>query len=159
MTSVLVKQDKEIKRLNKRVVELEGELVAWKAYAREASTGTSEDLMLRANNPWKLTGKELAILFAIMRRPYGVSRDQVMNAIYGVSDPNEQPEVKILDVFICKLRRKLREAGPEDCRIPRGAISTIWGRGYKLENDARKRLIEILGMDPSHDIDELPKTG
>ena len=159
MTSVLVKQDKEIKRLNRRVVELEGELEAWKAHAREASLGTSEDLMMRANNPWKLTGKELGVLFSIMRRPHGVSRDQMMNAIYGVIDPGEQPEIKIIDVFVCKLRRKLREAGPEDCRIPRGAISTIWGRGYKLEDDARKRLIEIIGMDPSRDIDEPPQTG
>ena len=159
MASVLVKQDKEIKRLNRRVVELENELEAWKAHAREASLGTSEDLMLRANNPWKLTWKELSVLFAIMRRPHGVNRGQMMNAIYGVIDPGEQPEIKIIDVFVCKLRRKLREAGPEDCRIPRGAISTIWGRGYKLDDDARKRLIEIIGMDPSRDIDELPQTG
>lgn len=39
---------------------------------------------------------------------------------------------KIIDVFICKLRAKLRPHGLE--------IATIWGRGYELTPDARARL-------------------
>lgn len=152
MTSVLVKQDKEIKRLNKRVVELEQEVEAWKQYAREMSTGSSEDLMLRAYNPWKLTWKELSVLFAILRRPAGVSRENIMNAVYGPIDPEEQPDIKIVDVFICKLRKKLREAGSEEHRVPPDAITTIWGRGYRMDPDAKKKLVRILEIDPQMDV-------
>ena len=38
----------------------------------------------------------------------------------------DEPEVKIIDVFICKLRKKLANAGAAEL------IGTVWGRGYVL---------------------------
>ena len=48
------------------------------------------------------------------------------NHLYGGLD---EPELKIIDVFICKIRKKLREAtGGQD------PIETVWGRGYVLRD-------------------------
>jgi two-component system cell cycle response regulator CtrA len=42
----------------------------------------------------------------------------------------DEPEVKIIDVFICKLLKKLAHAGAADL------IGTVWGRGYVLRDPA-----------------------
>lgn len=39
------------------------------------------------------------------------------------------PELKIIDVFICKLRKKLGEAIDGE-----NYIETVWGRGYVLRD-------------------------
>ena len=49
-----------------------------------------------------------------------------LNHLYGGMD---EPELKIIDVFICKLRRKLAEALGHD-----SIIETVWGRGYVLRD-------------------------
>ena len=41
----------------------------------------------------------------------------------------DEPELKIIDVFICKLRKKLSEANSGD-----NHIETVWGRGYVLRD-------------------------
>ena len=41
---------------------------------------------------------------------------------------DDEPEVKIIDVFVCKLRRKLSEMHPDAEKF----IETVWGRGYRL---------------------------
>ena len=46
-----------------------------------------------------------------------------LNHLYGGMD---EPELKIIDVFICKLRKKLAQAGADNL------IATVWGRGYVL---------------------------
>jgi len=75
-----------------------------------------------------LTGKEWAILELLaLRKDRTVSKDDFFNHIYGGID---EPEVKIVDVFICKLRQKLRAHGAGDL------IATVWGRGYRLTEDA-----------------------
>jgi DNA-binding winged helix-turn-helix (wHTH) protein len=38
----------------------------------------------------------------------------------------DEPEMKIIDVFVCKLRKKLAQAGADNM------IGTIWGRGYMM---------------------------
>lgn len=48
-----------------------------------------------------------------------------LNYLYGGMD---EPELKIIDVFICKLRRKIAEALNDD-----SYIETVWGRGYVLK--------------------------
>jgi two-component system cell cycle response regulator CtrA len=53
-----------------------------------------------------------------------VTKEQFLNHLYGGI---EEPEQKIIDVFICKLRKKLNNAsGGKDY------IETSWGRGYVL---------------------------
>ena len=55
----------------------------------------------------------------------GDSHD-ILNHLYGGMD---EPELKIIDVFICKLRKKLAEASGGQ-----NLIETVWGRGYVLRD-------------------------
>ena len=71
-----------------------------------------------------LTGKEYAILeLLVMRRNMVLTKEIFLNHLYGGLD---EPEMKIIDVFICKLRKKLATAGAPSL------IGTVWGRGYIL---------------------------
>ncbi len=75
-----------------------------------------------------LTGKEYSILeLLVLRRGIALTKDAFLNHLYGGMD---EPEMKIIDVFICKLRKKLQLAGAGNL------IGTIWGRGYMLRDDA-----------------------
>jgi two-component system cell cycle response regulator CtrA len=77
-----------------------------------------------AGKPVRLTGKEYSILeLLVMRKGMVLTKDVFLNHLYGGMD---EPEVKIIDVFICKLRKKLAEAGARD------VIGTVWGRGYTV---------------------------
>lgn len=74
-----------------------------------------------------LTGKEYAILELLaIRKGAALTKEAFLNHLYGGMD---EPELKIIDVFICKLRRKLYELTQQD-----GYIETIWGRGYMLRD-------------------------
>ena len=79
-----------------------------------------------ASRPVHLTGKEYAILeLLVMRNGMVLTKEVFLNHLYGGLD---EPEVKIIDVFICKLRKKLAEAGA------RNVIGTVWGRGYTVRD-------------------------
>ena len=75
--------------------------------------------------PVNLSVKEYSILELMAARQGSVlTKEMFLNALYGGMD---EPEIKIIDVFICKLRKKLAEAsGGKDY------IETTWGRGYAL---------------------------
>lgn len=74
-----------------------------------------------------LTSKEYAIMeLLIVRRGAILTKDTFLNHLYGGID---EPEMKIIDVFICKLRRKLQRFGAGHM------ITTVWGRGYILTED------------------------
>ena len=72
-----------------------------------------------------LTGKEYQMLELLsLRKGSTLTKEMFLNHLYGGMD---EPELKIIDVFICKLRKKLAEAtGGESY------IETVWGRGYVL---------------------------
>jgi two-component system cell cycle response regulator CtrA len=75
-----------------------------------------------------LTGKEYAILeLLVLRKGMVLTKEAFLNHLYGGMD---EPEVKIIDVFVCKLRKKLAKAGLD------GVIGTIWGRGYMIRDMA-----------------------
>jgi two-component system cell cycle response regulator CtrA len=74
-----------------------------------------------------LTGKEYAMLeLLILRKGTTLTKEMFLNHLYGGMD---EPEVKIIDVFICKLRKKLAAATAGD-----NNIETVWGRGYVLRD-------------------------
>lgn len=80
-----------------------------------------------AGKPVWLSGKPFALLECLMLRKGKVqSKEQILTALYGGMD---EPEVKIIDVFICKLRKK----------IPADLIRTVWGRGYMIHDDTVTR--------------------
>ena len=74
-----------------------------------------------------LTGKEYGILELLsLRKGTTLTKEMFLNHLYGGMD---EPELKIIDVFICKLRKKLSTAtGGENY------IQTVWGRGYVLRD-------------------------
>lgn len=147
--STILKQQAEIKSLRKQVDELKGEVAEWQRLAQIAMTGADQDVMLRVFNPWGLTRKELGVLFAILRRPNGATRDQIMLALYTGESIDSQPEIKVIDVFVCKVRRKLAEVADSQYALPRSAIETVWGTGYKIAPEHHAKLTSIMGYDPS----------
>jgi len=74
-----------------------------------------------------LTGKEYQMLELLsLRKGTTLTKEMFLNHLYGGMD---EPELKIIDVFICKLRKKLAEATGGETYI-----ETVWGRGYVLRD-------------------------
>src|ERR1017187_5348964 len=72
-----------------------------------------------------LTGKEYQMLeFLSLRKGATISKEMFLTQLYGGMD---EPEIKIIDVFVCKLRKKLASASNG-----KNYIETVWGRGYVL---------------------------
>jgi len=79
------------------------------------------------NQPVHLTGKEYGILELLsLRKGTTLTKEMFLNHLYGGMD---EPELKIIDVFICKLRKKLSKATDGE-----NYIETVWGRGYVLRD-------------------------
>ncbi|WP_112322656.1 response regulator transcription factor CtrA [Oceanibium sediminis] len=79
--------------------------------------------------PVHLTGKEYQMLELLsLRKGTTLTKEMFLNHLYGGMD---EPELKIIDVFICKLRKKISEATGGD-----SFIETVWGRGYVLRDPA-----------------------
>ena len=76
-----------------------------------------------------LTGKEYQMLELLaLRKGNTLTKEMFLSHLYGGMD---EPEMKIIDVFICKLRKKLANAsGGKDY------IETVWGRGYVMREQA-----------------------
>lgn len=74
-----------------------------------------------------LTGKEYGILELLaLRKGTTLTKEMFLNHLYGGMD---EPEAKIIDVFVCKLRKKLANAADGH-----NFIETVWGRGYVLRD-------------------------
>lgn len=79
------------------------------------------------NKPLHLTGKEYGILELLsLRKGMTLTKEMFLNHLYGGMD---EPELKIIDVFVCKLRKKLSSATGDE-----NYIETVWGRGYVLRD-------------------------
>jgi len=77
--------------------------------------------------PLHLTGKEYGILQLLsLRKGTTLTKEMFLNHLYGGMD---EPELKIIDVFICKLRQKLGAATEGE-----NYIETVWGCGYVLRD-------------------------
>lgn len=77
--------------------------------------------------PVHLTGKEFGVLELLtLRKGTTLTKDMFLNHLYGGID---EPELKIIDVFICKVRKKLATASGGE-----NYIATVWGRGYVLRD-------------------------
>ena len=83
--------------------------------------------------PLHLTGKEYGILELLsLRKGTTLTKEMFLNHLYGGMD---EPELKIIDVFICKLRKKLAAATNGD-----NYIETVWGRGYVLRDPSGEEI-------------------
>ena len=77
--------------------------------------------------PLHLTGKEYGILQLLsLRKGTTLTKEMFLNHLYGGMD---DPGLKIIDVFICLLRKKLAAATEGE-----NYIETVWGRGYVLRD-------------------------
>lgn len=109
MDDLLGIQQIEIETLRERIRQLEKEL---------CPPAVSVPL------EWMLTPSEAKVFSHLTTREV-VSKQSIMLAMY--SDRIDvEPEIKIVDVFICKLRKKLQRFGVE--------IVTMWGHGYGLKD-------------------------
>jgi two-component system cell cycle response regulator CtrA len=80
--------------------------------------------------PVRLTGMEYGILELLsLRKGTTITKEMFLNHLYGGG--MHEPELKIIDVFVCKLRKKLAQATGGS-----HYIETIWGRGYVLRDAA-----------------------
>ena len=79
------------------------------------------------DQPVHLTGKEYGILELLsMHKGTTMTKEMFLNHLYGGTD---EPELKIIDVFVCKLRKKLAQATGGN-----HYIETVWGRGHMLRD-------------------------
>ncbi|MEZ5893695.1 MAG: response regulator transcription factor [Parvularculaceae bacterium] len=79
-----------------------------------------------------LTGKEYQMLELLsLRKGTTLTKEMFLNHLYGGMD---EPELKIIDVFICKLRKKLAAATQGE-----HYIETVWGRGYVLRDQVDEK--------------------
>ncbi len=79
-----------------------------------------------------LTGKEYQMLELLsLRKGTTLTKEMFLNHLYGGMD---EPELKIIDVFICKLRKKLAAATGGVHHI-----ETVWGRGYVLRDPVEEK--------------------
>ncbi|MBD9372094.1 helix-turn-helix domain-containing protein [Rhizobium sp. ARZ01] len=76
---------------------------------------------------WLLTSSEAKVFAHLASRDF-CTRESILLSMYS-DRVDEAPEPKIVDVFICKLRRKVKPFGV--------AIDTIWGRGWSLQDRNR----------------------
>lgn len=71
-----------------------------------------------------LTGKEYSILeLLVLRKGMVLTKEAFLNHLYGGMD---EPEIRIIHVFVCRLRKKLAAAGADNL------IGTVWGRGFMI---------------------------
>lgn len=86
--------------------------------------------------PLHLTSKEYGILELLsLRKGTALTKEMFLNHLYGGID---EPELKIIDVFICKLRKKLADANGGH-----NYIETLWGRGYMLRDPLASETKEV----------------
>jgi DNA-binding winged helix-turn-helix (wHTH) protein len=87
----------------------------------------------------RFTVKEATMVRSLCR--YGSTRVTTKEAfLLDLYARQDEPELKIIDVFVCKIRKKVRDAG-----MP-SVFETIWGRGYRLDPNVEVVLPEGPGV-------------
>ncbi|MGV6876658.1 helix-turn-helix domain-containing protein [Pseudochelatococcus sp. B33] len=105
---LIAHQQREIETLRERVRQLEDAL---------APPGVHVPI------EWRLTPVEATVYQCLASR-HEATKQAIMTALYGTR-PDDAPEIKIVDVIVCHIRKKLKPFGIE--------IRTIWGRGYAID--------------------------
>ena len=97
-------------------------------------------VVMLAGNPVHLTSKEYGILELLsLRKGTTLTKEMFLNHLY---DGMGEPKLKIIDVFVCKLRKKLAQATGGS-----HYIETVWGRGYVLRDPAVRAENPAPGID------------
>lgn len=89
----------------------------------------------RGDQQVQLTGKEWEIFARLYeRRPAVLSQEQLSDWLYQLEDA--EPEIRIIDVFICRLRKKLKPLGVR--------IGNHWGKGYSLLLESEQQIHDVV---------------
>lgn len=90
--------------------------------------------------PVRFTGKEFAILeLLILRKGTTLSKEALLSHLYNGMD---EPEMKVIDVFVCKVRKKLALAGAPDF------VGTVWGMGYTVRDPRTADVVDETSLAP-----------
>ncbi len=84
---------------------------------------------------WGLTATEQRVLGVLINRPQA-TKAQIMMGIYRVTGGDDEADIRIVDVFVCKVRKKLQPFGI--------TIRTLWGAGYAIDEVLRQSLRRTL---------------
>ncbi len=82
-----------------------------------------------------VTASEAKVLGVLMERELA-TKEVIMLALYSTRGGDDEAEIKIVDVFICKVRKKIKKWGIE--------IKTSWGRGYYMEAESKAKMRSYL---------------
>jgi two-component system cell cycle response regulator CtrA len=113
-----------------KALEAENERLSQRVEQLEASMGV---VGFTPPVEWRLTGSETRVMGVLLKREVA-TKDAIMAALY-CADARDEAEVKIVDVFICKIRKKLKPFGIQ--------IATRWGQGYSIQG--RSELASMVG--------------
>lgn len=112
----------QVEALQRENATLRSEVSALKSYIGELKS-EFHGLHLVWPKEWRLTRAQEAVAWAIYRAGDAVAtKDHIYRTIY--PDGEEDRDPKVIDVFVCQLRKKL---GPMQI-----TIETVWGRGYRF---------------------------
>ena len=118
-------KDELVARIHAIVRRSKGHAQSVIKHRRSARQPRHQDGRGRTAQRVHLTGKEYQMLELLsLRKGTTLTKEMFLNHLYGGMD---EPELKIIDVFICKLRKKLAAATDG-----KNYIETVWGRGYVL---------------------------
>lgn len=100
-------------------------------YKRELGMVRDSERVGTMQARFRFTTREAAVCDVLLAKAPGatVEKNALFEAAWG--DRAYEVEMKILDVFICKIRAK----------IGRDAIETVWGTGYRLSSSGRELLV------------------
>ena len=112
------------------VVEAENDMLRAKVEHLEALIG----MWMPVPISFGLTAQEARVLGVLMKRDLA-SKELVMAGLYS-QRPDDTVEIKIVDVFVCKIRKKLQRFD-----IP---IETVWGQGYRLKPETKDKVRGIM---------------
>lgn len=89
----------------------------------------------------KLSRREHAIFQQlVLQAGKVVSKGAIYDAVYGMAE--DQPFDKVIDVYICKIRKKIDQAALSGHHY----IETVHGRGYKFSTPAPEMMAQAGGM-------------
>jgi two-component system cell cycle response regulator CtrA len=103
-----------------------GELIARIQAIVRRSKGHSESVIRTGKLMVNLDTRAVEVELLSLRKGSTLTKEMFLNHLYGGID---EPELKIIDVFVCKLRKKLEDASGGE-----NYIETVWGRGYVLKD-------------------------
>lgn len=82
-----------------------------------------------------LPGKEMLLLQRMSEIfPRVATKESLLEWMYQFAGDGDEPEIKIIDVFVCKMRKKLEPIGIR--------IDTLWGRGYALAVNSKPLIVK-----------------